>query len=363
MAAHMVSSDGAPLQPFNMATMSGVFPGTRTRVWQRVRLMPLAGSQPPAGWALLLWYDEPAACVLVPQESEPTHRPAAPPSPPAPLARIEAPNARTLHARLTEALAEQGARIDACGGCAHWRVASSEGGDVRTTADGLALGACALRREGGPMSEAEAVPAVLAAQSHLSLACAHWQPRAQSPAAAVEAAPDADATLPVAPLPKIAETTESKLKPLARLRLRIARSLRPPPPPANLAAMLAERSGVGAGTEPCPVCQGRIANLGALTVASPEGDKETFSVWRCRVCHTLFLSDWVDRWERVESLETEERIYRIAPVEAAELLTLFATIPAAEHPERRHERTAQRVWIHEQLALRTPLSHTIKQGR
>ncbi len=350
------SAGGATLQPFNFATMSGVYPGTRTQIWQRLRLIPLDGSAQSPCWALLLWYEEPPACVLVRQTLDTARLD------PVPLLRIELPEVTDLHAQLKDELEKLGWRLYTCGACAHWQSSttgtiSAEGTEDagQLTIDGLALGACALRRADGLMHAPAAVPPALQAQSNLALGCAHWQ-QAGVPTAAA-------AMLPVAPLPKIAETTESKLKPLARLRLRLARRFGPPPPPPTFADMLAERSGVGAGTEPCGVCQGRIANLGALTVASPEGDKETFSVWRCRVCHTLYLSDWVDRWERVDSLETEERIYRIAPVEATEFLTLFASIHAGDHPERRNERTAQRTWIHTQLAQCPPLSHTIKQGR
>ena len=347
------TADGATLQPFNFATMSGVYPGTRTQVWQRLRLIPLEGGAQSPCWALLLWYDEPPACVITRQIPDTARLD------PTPLLRLQLPAVDNLHAQLTGGLETLGWRLYTCGACVHWQssnaaaVGAPDAGQF--TSDGLALGACALRRADGPMHALEAVPPALTAQSHLALGCAHWK-QAGAPAAAA-------AMLPVVPLPKIAETTESKLKPLARLRLRLARRFSPRPPPPSLADMLTERSGVGAGTEPCGVCQGRIANLGALTVASPEGDKETFSVWRCRICHTLYLSDWVDRWERVDSLETEERIYRIAPVEAAEFLTLFASIHAGDHPERRNERTSQRTWIHAQLAQRTPLSHTIKQGR
>jgi hypothetical protein len=171
----------------------------------------------------------------------------------------------------------------------------------------------------------------------------------------------------MAPLPKAAEISESKKPWAQRMALRLRRRLLPQPsspsPAPSLADSLVERSGVGAGTEPCFACQGRIANLGALTVASPEGDKQTFSVWRCRVCHTLYLSDWIDRWERVDSLETEETIYRIAPVEAAELLALVGSVAGGDHPRLRRERGAQRAWVLEQLARRPALSHVIKQGR
>lgn len=344
------SASDAPLQPFNLQTMSGVFPGTRTQVYQRLRLLPQEGSTQAACWALLLWYDAPPACVLVRQDVEVAR------ADHTPLLHLANPAEGNLHARLTQALAARGWRLAACGACAHWRPGTgvdATGGP--TTADGLVLGACGLRRADGAMRSAESVPAALQAQSHLALACPHFREAVAASAGA--------SMLPVARLPKIAETSESKLKPMARLRLRLARRFGPPPAARSPADLLAERSGVGAGTGPCLVCQGRIANLGALTVASLEGDKETFSVWRCRICYTLYLSDWADRWERVDSLETEERIYRIAPVEAAELLTLFGSVPAGDHPERRHERTAQRDWIHAQMQSRTPLSHVVKQGR
>ena len=105
-----------------------------------------------------------------------------------------------------------------------------------------------------------------------------------------------------------------------RMRRRSAETVRqreaPPCTCGTWEEGLIERSGVGAGTEPCFACQGRIANLGALAVATPEGDKQTFSVWRCRSCYTYYLNDWIDRWERTDSLETEESYYRLCPTEA-----------------------------------------------
>ncbi len=343
--------DGAPLRSFNFETMSGVFPGTRTQIYQRLRLVPIDPATSESCWALLYWYAEPPACVLVRQD------PAMARLEQEPLLLLDRPAEGDLNKRLRHGLREIGWRLHACGSCVHWRRGAGvdDTSGAPATADGLTLGACALRRIEGPFQAADAVPPALQAQSHLALGCTHWL-ESGAPA-------DAEAMLPVQRLPMIAETTESKLKPLARLRLRISRIVSPPPASRSLADLLAERSGVGAGTEPCAACQGRIANLGALTVSSPEGDKETFSVWRCRVCHGLYLSDWVDRWERVESLETDERIFRLAPVEAAELLTLFGTIRAGDHPEGRHERNAERDWIHAQLRDRTPLTHIIKQGR
>ena len=127
--------------------------------------------------------------------------------------------------------------------------------------------------------------------------------------------------------------------------------------------IVVERSGVGAGTEQCHACNGRIANLGALTVATEQGDKETFSVWRCRLCYTFYLNDWIDRWERLESLETEETYYRLAPAEALAVLAVIDNVVDAEHPARRHERDAQRHWMLAFLAGHIPLSHQVRQGR
>ena len=139
-----------------------------------------------------------------------------------------------------------------------------------------------------------------------------------------------------------------------------------PPSSDPLAAWeerLMERSGVGAGTEPCFACQGRLANLGALAVASPEGDKQTYSVWRCRHCYTWYLNDWVDRWERLDSLETEESWYRLSPAEALEVLAVIDNVVHAEHPARRHERGAQRAWMVAFLHSHPLLSHQIRLGR
>ena len=55
--------------PFNLATMSGVFPGTRTQIFQRVRLQKIEDSAETGDtemrWAQILWYENPPACVVV----------------------------------------------------------------------------------------------------------------------------------------------------------------------------------------------------------------------------------------------------------------------------------------------------------
>ena len=177
----------------------------------------------------------------------------------------------------------------------------------------------------------------------LALPCLHWQP----------AGDRADARLrrrrrplvELAPMPKRAERESDERWTLAgQVRRWLAASETPAARRRRQAwaDRVVERSGVGAGTEPCFACQGRIANLGALAVATPEGDKQTFSVWRCRQCYTYYLNDWIDRWERTDNLETEERYYRLSPAEALEVLAVIENVVHAEHPARapRTRRTA-----------------------
>lgn len=326
----------AQVDRFNLQTMSGVYPGTRTQIWQRIRLLPIdeAHEDTRRAWALIYWYDDPPSAIVTLQGAGETQ----------PIRLVDFA-AESIQPTLDAALQSLNLGAYVCGRCAHWRAGAG------ATVDGLALGACQLRRD-------EELPLLLAGQSTLALGCVHWQERTL-----VRGKSASDSTLALRPLPKIAEISESKMKPLRRLQVRFKRWISPPQPAPDLEARLIERSGVGAGTEACPCCQGRIANLGALAVESNSGDKETLSVWRCRVCHVLLLSDWIDRWERADSLETEETIYRIAPVEAAEILALIATVTGGEHPRQRKERTVERDWIHAQVLDRDPLSHMVKQGR
>jgi hypothetical protein len=324
------------VQRFNLETMSGVFPGTRTAVFQRVRLWPR--HEPAAGpiWAQILWTEAPAACLVYRQDD--AGRPLMPL-----LVQLDAPS-DPVHEQLALALAEAGWWLQSCGSCRFWHATTAH------SADGLRTGACRVAPTVEP-------PPALALQSALALYCPRWA-AADHPALAPEIA-----TLAPGPLPKVAEVSESKLKFWPRLRRRVQRWFQREQPAPHWAERLLERSGVGAGTEPCFACQGRIANLGALAVATPEGDTQTFSIWRCRNCFTLYLNDWIDRWVRLESLETEERYYRIAPAEALELLTVIEGVTGAEHPGRRHERAEQRQYFLNFLAGRTPLSHQIRQGR
>jgi hypothetical protein len=65
----------------------------------------------------------------------------------------------------------------------------------------------------------------------------------------------------------------------------------------------------------------------------------------------------------LDTLETEESYYRLAPAEAFELLTIIYQVAGGEHPGRRRERHALRQYFLAFMAERTALSHQIKQGR
>lgn len=330
-------------QLFNLETMSGVHPGSRTAVMQRIRLSSTQGGEPT--WARLLWYESPAACDLHLQagQTETWQE--------QPLLRIENPLAGELGHDLAEALGKVGWSPVMCGSCRHWQPLADA-----ATEDGLPLGRCTWDGP-GPEPVAEAwMPTPLRRQSLLALNCAGWQPRQGDPPA-----PMPGEEPPPSPPPQPKRENGGGWREALRRRLfgPSARSRSRP----SWGERIVERSGVGAGTEPCFACQGRIANLGALVVASPEGDKRTFSVWRCRRCHTFYLNDWTDRWERLDSLETEERYFRLAPAEALSLLALIDGVEGADHPAGRHERESQRQRVEALLAGRTPLSVQVRHGR
>lgn len=366
---------------FDQETMSGITPGVRTRIFQRVRLRAVgirAGddSQADAGvvWARLLWHVEDsdaetasedlptgaiegALCTVHLREDEGDAWAIEP------LLTLANVSADGFLAALCDALFATGWRLQTCGSCRWWQP-----GPVRQV-DGLPVGHC---RFAGDSPVADGTPEALAIQSMLALDCTDWTEAVgdEWPPAESTAVENAGSVPPA--LPKHAESAATGGF-LSRLGARFgrrsgvrgdARSDRGPQPSAqSWQEKLVERSGVGAGTEPCFACQGRIANLGSLTVATPEGDKQTYSVWRCRTCYGAYLNSWIDRWERLDNLETDERIYRLAPAKACEFLAVIDGVVDGDHPAGREHRGEQRRWFEAQIEEIDPLSHQIKHGR
>ncbi|MEZ4634032.1 MAG: hypothetical protein R2856_03480 [Caldilineaceae bacterium] len=123
------------------------------------------------------------------------------------------------------------------------------------------------------------MPESLREQSVLALGCPSWTASTAAQPAVARVSPAEDR----APTPP-------PVSPWQALKIRLGWE-RPEVPKAVLGATGGGAQRRGRGTEPCFACQGRIANLGALTVATDEDDKRTFSVWRCRRCHTFYLND------------------------------------------------------------------------
>ena len=330
-----MNDDAATLQLFDPASMAGVAPGARTQIMQRVRLMPI-GSAPQASahgsasaerrrWARLLWVagaeDAAVDCAVylrakgggIVWEDEP-------------LLVLQGVRRASINALLQERLALVGWRPRVCGSCRWWRP------DATENADGLPTGACTWRVDGAPAE----IPARLRRQSALALDCPAWQH-----------AEKASEPEPTRPENEVATSFLQRIWHRFSGRSGSTDKVEP----------LAERSGMGAGTEACFACQGRIANLGAVSVETSDGDDQTFSLWRCRSCYGLYLNDWIDRWKRLDSLETEESYYRLAPAAAAQVLAAIEARPGGDSSAGR------RGWFQRFVADRPRLSHQIRQGR
>ena len=343
-------SDHETVQPFNLETMSGVFPGTRTQIFQRLRLRSIAGDKGEMTWSQFLWFAQPPVAVLVRTIKEGTQLSDAPI-----LELIQPLQGNFLH-RLEEAARSRGWQLEICGSCDAWQSLAER------NPDGVPTGLCGWRSQ---QDNALDLPVNLAVQSCLSLACAHWRQRSANLSEPIRQNQTAGISVTSADvaLPKAAELDRERPNFWQRMRQRLVSAFSRQSNGPDGHKGLLERSGVGAGTEPCFVCQGRIANLGAIAVETLEGDKQTYSVWRCRACYTLYLNNWVDRWERLDNLETEESYYRIAPADAQVLLGVIASAVGGDHPGRRKDRQTQRMRIEHIISGLKPLSHQVKQGR
>ena len=319
-------SHSVPLPRFNLATMSGVHLGSRTQQFYRIHLHE---KDDTIRWGVL-FQDE--------KGNEALHR------------FIEVDGAITIQAEpfWTSTGADilaSGLSVRTCGTCTFWTAQRSS---AREAAIPPRVGSCLVRRAGQAIQTADrqgTQAAALLYQTALGLDCTHWQRRT-----------DEDIRVAEKEMPIADEEGRPKAPRTWWVRLIDGVRARPGRMAANQPPTVQEHSGVGAGTESCLICHGRMANLGALSVSSAEGDKQTFSLWRCRVCLTLFLNDWTDRWKRLDTLDTEERYYRLSPPEASHFLQISQQMAGGTHP-------AQQQQIMALLQGLKPLSHQVRQGR
>lgn len=372
-----------PLQSFNLETMSGVFPGTRTR---RHHLLQLSGANdsessmeidqdtnPKAAWAKIYWTEEPATAVAVDQSGQEVFQ-------------IEVTHVETIFGEIAHAFLLQNQQVVACGTCQHW--------ERNLTVDEReepSYGKCGKRSEIILESHPNPVPSdnsfadnladELTLQSSMALSCLHWQVRMASSMSSKDGsetkqADNASPALNFGSAPKsdvdLSEVQVNRSWWVEKFRQWIGSNQAPEKKQSaqqmsktakRVSLKQLDRSGVGAGTEPCLGCHGRIANLGALVVQTTEGDRQTYSVWRCRNCAATYLNSWIDRWERLDNLETEETLYRVAPTEALQLLVRIHGIDGGDHPQERETRDDERDWFEAFRHDRSALSHQIRHGR
>jgi hypothetical protein len=330
--------------------MSGVHAGSRSQLFHRVRLYPAASyttlSEAPFVWYQIMWQ---AATATV--QCKPLDAAVLPSNLPEITLPLTDPDASL--AALDEQLQHKGWLLHSCGTCANW-----EHTTTTRTEDGLAMGLCRWQQSSGEMAE---LPPQILTQSVLSLECHHWQGCQQPLSRQISRHFTAAPVVP--PVPRSAALDIDRLRFWPRMWAHLRKRWQPAVSRLDWRENLVERSGVGAGTESCFACQGRIANLGALAVSSPEGDKQTLSVWRCRSCHTTYFNDWIDRWERVDTLETEELYYRVPPALGGQMLDLIFSEVGGEHPAHRAGRNDLRTKILMLVHGLEPLSRQIRQGR
>ena len=373
------------LPRFNPATMSGIFPGTRPQyVWQLL-VCPLApGGDSAAGlaaeakgdqgpqWAQLHWYEttseEPAAAatlalflhteVLCTEggawRSSPlltldwaaagsaAERDAEQPS--IDVERVDTALVDALNLKL----AAVGWQLLSCATCAHWRPRGK-------------AGCCTWRAtlvENGGQDDAYRASEPLTSQQPLALACLHWQ----AAPVACKRSVHTPSTTSAAGESKPGAADSAKRTLWQRVLSKWAG--RPVDDAPGWRRQLLERlqgpGSISAGTEPCVACVGRSVNLGAWSGKNARGDAETWSVWRCNRCHTFYANRWIDRWVRLDSLETEETLVRIAPHEAFALLAQIVDGHSAGDGSASDACTAAFQQIFES---RSPLAHQVKHGR
>ena len=356
---------------FDPQTMSGISPGRRTRAFQRFR-MGVDDSDRDLRWIRLLW-DEDVGDNRIGAELavfDADHSQWVPTD-------IDIPPGESRQAvmeHLATLSPDNGPEL--CGSCDHWNATSTH-----DSVD-IPFGDCTFR------VGAEVSHPALVEQSYFALACLHWErtddiiggketPSQPPPMSGEELTAARESSLlhreieeaQQGEIESIALTAKSgwrrwmnriqeytRRSPILRDPDPVRRDPRgrPQRPTPNLPPpAIAERSGIGAGTEPCAACSGRTANLAGVTSTDAAGDPVTYSLWRCRLCRTLYLNRWIDRWVRLDNLEIEEGYYRVAPNEATYLYGLINSAEASDMAAQLEQFTAERAY----------LSHQIRQGR
>ncbi len=373
------------LPNFNLDTMSGIFPGTRTRWYYLLHLSTTApefdrtdsdsitkdeARRVGRFWAKAFWFEEPSAVIVMDDADQI-------------LAQVDISDTTDVFVEVELAIEQKALQLISCGTCQHWTHSAPAENTVALD-NQTSIGTCEKSGDESANTESQlsATPFLhtrrlaqeLIPQSAFALSCPYWEKRSKRQTTAEKESTSPQQNFGYAPTTDVdlslSEANDATWIQRISQRLgfrqesgKTARARRKSKVSSEFSLAQLDRSGVGAGTEPCLGCHGRIANLGALIVETDEGDKQTFSVWRCRNCAATYLNSWIDRWERLDNLETEETLYRIAPPEAVLLLERIHGIEGADHPQEREKRVGERLWFEAFLNNRTALSHQVRHGR
>lgn len=350
---------------FNLDTMSGVFPGVKPRHFFRFRIsncIRTSESQPESQprWVAAIWLEEPEAWVVIDEQGNETCRVAG------------SYDVITID-QLIESLRSLGHEPHCCGTCTFWKVDRAQNEKVRSGTCALENGHCGISL---PWDADISMLKRVDSQTAPSLACEYWIHQCTplelgNPTAKVTSTQNGNDARSVAKDPILDKEGSTGAGLVERVKKRLVRPFTRLVKSRNNGALESattsrfelEQSGYSAGTEPCLTCHGRMANMASITAESTSGDTQTYSLWRCRVCNATYLNSWVDRWARLDNLETEEKIYRLSPLEFA---TIYGQISPANNLSTAGEPQSQpspHEWLREYASSRVPLSHQIRHGR
>ncbi len=136
--------------------MSGVHPGRRAAIYQRLLVAPNDPAGSPAHWFRLSWDGLHPGPLLHPDGKAAEEN--------LPEFRLTLSDSRQAGAALATELGRRGWSLHACTTCVFWRE------QPQATPDGIASGRCTYKPDS---FSTDAVPELMS-QSALSLACPHW---------------------------------------------------------------------------------------------------------------------------------------------------------------------------------------------